>query len=183
MRKIVKLLYCFIVLLLSKPSSGDENFGLHTSGGTNFQNSANFNIGLKIRSLRYCPIGFEMTVIIPYGLTLAAPIYIVKTRYFLAHIIAPYTGIHFPVGSKRIAIKWLKNDVPYLVFGAGAEARLPPWKWLAAQGATSWSVNTDWRVFVPEFAYMRRTFGDYTTKLLKQSLKESELWLGVSFWY
>jgi len=177
------LITCILMATLctGRTAKADDNVGIYAGVGTNFQFAGNLNLGLRLRLLKYCPFGLEITAMAPYGLEMAAPLYFLKTEHLKLHVILPYAGVRLFKTPQRISVRWMTMDIPDIVVGLGAE-----WRWdlrRFRRGFNYITVNADWRAFIPEPFTMHQTFGDHTTKLIKQSLKESELWLGITLWY
>lgn len=170
----------FCILFIPNSAKADELFGFYTGGGFN-KIGAGIQLGVKLRGLKYCPIGFEATFIAPYGVEVAAPIYVVNTRRFKFHLIPPFMGLEVPIGKPPISVQWLKRSRDFnLVVGAGMEVVFP--KHTFFKNRRTISFNLDWRVFVPNPIYVNYNFSDYGAVIYKQAAEEGQIWLGVTFW-
>lgn len=176
------LLCISIVTLKCNTALAHENLGMFFGGGTNWQNSLNLNFGIKMRELKYCPFELELGFAMPYGATIAAPIAVFKNQFLKFHFILPFLGMHLPLGQK-ISVKTLKEDMIYLMSGAGIELLPNQTNALKNMFFSHWTINIDWRAFIPNPVYLTKTFGDYGNKIFKQALKESELWIVIVFWH
>ena len=182
----MKRILLIVILVLSPAVASAEKgwFGMHLGVGTNFQSTGNLNVGIKLRALDYCPFALEAIVSIPYGFEVMAPLYIVKTDRFKLHIVLPFAGLHIPFGlTPRISLPVLTDINLYLVVGAGAEVKFTPKTLMKKLRAKYFTVNLDWRIFMPNPIYMLYHFGDYGRVAFKQSLKEGQIWVGATLWY
>jgi hypothetical protein len=182
-RLIFGLLLCILLPILreSAARAGSENLGFYYGGGTNFENSLNLNLGVKLRALKYCPFELELMAIIPYGFSIAAPVYIFKSERLKFYFILPFMGVYFPI-SQRLSIGWMKKNAADLMSGGGIETRFNAKNQVNKKLFNHFTINVDWRAFIPNPFYLKDNFGDYGNKIFWQSLKEGEIWVGIIFW-
>jgi hypothetical protein len=163
-----------------------ESIGVYSGVGSNFQTSGSFNLGIKLRYLKYFPFGFEFVDVVPYGTEISFPLYLFHHPNFKFHLILPFTGFFIPWG-RPISVKWLDrkkfNSHVDLVVGSGIEVQIKAFLLLKAMGFTSVSFNLDWRMIAPNPYWVLPNFGDYGRKIYRESAKEAQIWIGITIWH
>ncbi len=167
-----------------KPANLDEIIGAYAGVGTNFQNSGSFNLGFKVRALKYCPVGMEFVYMAPYGSELAFPLYLINHPNFKFHVILPYTGFYFRGMKRQISVDWLERKEPFdIVIGAGIEIQVDSRRWFKAVNFNYFSVTLDWRGIGPDPVWVSYNYADFGRAIYRQAAKEGQIWLGITFWY
>lgn len=143
-------------------------FGGHVAIGVGLNRPyAAGQIGLRIEE-KHLFIGVELSSLLQNGFAADALLYFVKSKWFRLHLIDP--GIGWNAFGYYLSTPYVKRDID-LRLGGGMEIRV----WRHAY------VTLDWKASFANPVSVIPNYGDYGRQIFVDSLKESQVWLGVLF--
>lgn len=124
-------------------------------------------VGLRL-SERHVFVALELSSLMQAGFAADFLVYLVTVRRVQVHLIDP--GVGWNAFGYTLSTPDVKRSLD-LRLGAGVEVRL----------RRHASLTVDWKVSLPDPAFVITHYGDYGKSIFLDALKESTLWLGVLF--